>query len=115
MLSYFELNFIEKFLWVSVFFFFFFFFQILAKIEMTRNKNRLCGRYFERLQHFILFYFILFYFILFYFILFYFSELWIFIVRTYMVQIALQNSGRKVVFLGGSMEPPWAASAVKVP
>ena len=27
-------------------FFFLFFFQILAKIEMTRNKNRLFGRHF---------------------------------------------------------------------
>ena len=27
-------------------------FQILAKIEMTRNKNRLCGRHFETVQHF---------------------------------------------------------------
>ena len=27
-------------------------FQILAKIEMTRNKNRLFGRHFETLQHF---------------------------------------------------------------
>ena len=27
-------------------------FQILAKIEITRNKNRLYGRYFETVQHF---------------------------------------------------------------
>ena len=27
-------------------------FQILAKIEMTRNKNRLFGRNFETVQHF---------------------------------------------------------------
>ena len=27
-------------------------FQILAKIEMTRNKNRLFGRHFETVQHF---------------------------------------------------------------
>ena len=26
-------------------------FQILAKIEMTRNKNRLFGRHFETVQH----------------------------------------------------------------
>ena len=67
-------------------------FQILAKIEMTRNKNRLFGRHFETVQHFIFFPF--------------FSELWFFIVHTYMVQISLQNSGGKVIFLGGSMEPP---------
>ena len=28
------------------------FFQILAKIEMTRNKNRLFGRHFQTVQHF---------------------------------------------------------------
>ena len=27
-------------------------FQILAKIEMTRNKNWLFGRHFETVQHF---------------------------------------------------------------
>ena len=27
-------------------------FQILAKIEMTRNKDRLFGRHFETVQHF---------------------------------------------------------------
>ena len=32
-----------------------------------------------------------------------------------MVQISLQNSGGKVFFLGGSMEPPWALTGVKVP
>ena len=67
------------------------FFQILAKIEMTRNKNRLFGRHFETVQHFQNF----------------FAELWFFVAPTYMVQISLQNSGGKVVFLrGGSMEPP---------
>ena len=57
-------------------------FQILAKIEMTRNKNRLFGRHFETVQYFQ----------------FFFSELWFFIVHIYMVQISLQNSARKVVF-----------------
>ena len=28
------------------------FFQILAKIEMTRNKSRLFGRHFDTMQHF---------------------------------------------------------------
>ena len=66
-------------------------FQILAKIEMTRNKNRLFGRHFQTVQHFQIL----------------FAELWFFIARTYMVQISLQKSGGKVVFLrGGSMEPP---------
>ena len=31
-------------------------FQILAKIEKTRNKNRLFGRHFETVQHFQLFF-----------------------------------------------------------
>ena len=57
-------------------------FQILAKIEMTRNKNRLFGRHFEMVQHFQ----------------FFFAELWFLIAHTYMVQISLQNSGGKVVF-----------------
>ena len=77
-------------------------FQNLAKIEMTRNKNRLFGRHFETVQHFNIF----------------FAELWFFMTRTYMVQISLQNSGGKVVFSGGgSMEPPppWALTGVKVP
>ena len=45
MFPYFEPNFIEKFLWESGF-------QILAKIEMTRNKNRLFVGHFETVQHF---------------------------------------------------------------
>ena len=32
-------------------------FQILAKIEMTQNKNRLFGRHFETVQHFNFFFF----------------------------------------------------------
>ena len=32
-------------------------FQILAKIEMTRNKNRLFGRNFQTVQHFHFFFF----------------------------------------------------------
>ena len=53
MFSYFEPNFLEKFLWESVFFFFF---LILAKIEMMRTKNRLYGRHFETVQHFYFFF-----------------------------------------------------------
>ena len=49
MLSYYEPKFIEKLFWKSGF-------QILATIEMTRNKNRLFGRHFETVQHFILFF-----------------------------------------------------------
>ena len=32
-------------------------FQILAKIEMTQNKNRLFGRHFETVQYFQIFFF----------------------------------------------------------
>ena len=60
-------------------------FQNLAKIEMTRNKNRLFGRHFETVQHFN----------------FFFVKLWFFMTSTYMVQISLQNSGGKMVFSGG--------------
>ena len=79
MFSYFELNFIEKFLWENVF-------QILAKIEMTRNKNRLFGRHFQTVQGFQFFFFL--------------QNSDFFIVHTYKVQISLQNSGGKVVFYG---------------
>ena len=103
MFSYFGPNFIEKFLWESVFFFFlflflFFFFQILAKIKMTQNKNWLFGLHFETKQHFE----------------FSFPELWFLIVYAYMVQISLQNSGGKMIFLGeGSMEPPLGTNGSK--
>ena len=71
-------------------------FQILAKIKMMRNKNRLFGRHFETVQRFI-----------------FFPELWFLIVLTYMVQISLQNSSGKGVFLGGN--PPCAPTGVKLP
>ena len=93
MFSYFEPNFIEKFLWESVFF------QILAKIEMTRNKNRLFGRHFETVQHFQ----------------FFLQNCDLFIVHTYMVQISLQNSVGKVVFYGwGPIEPPLGTNGSKM-
>ena len=50
MFSYFEPNFIEKFLWEK------WFFQIMDKIKMTRNKNLLFGRHFETVQHFLIFF-----------------------------------------------------------
>ena len=65
-------------------------FQNLAKIEMTRNKNRLFRRHFETEQHFN----------------FFFAELWFFMTRTYMVQISLQILVGKWFSQGGSMEPP---------
>ena len=68
---------------VFVFVFVFcFLFQILAKIEMTRNKNSLFGSHFETVQHFSKIS----------------LEIMVLIVHTYMVQISLQNSGGKVVF-----------------
>ena len=45
MFSYFEPNFIEKFLWESGF-------PNFGQIEKTQNKNRLFGRHFEMVQHF---------------------------------------------------------------
>ena len=74
--------------------------QILAKIEMTRNKNRLFGRHFETVQHFELFL----------------QNCGFFIVHTYIVQISLQNSARKVVFYAWvPRNPPRAPTGVKVP
>ena len=68
MFLYFEQNFIQKISLGKCFF------QILAKIEMTGNKNRLVWHQFETLQHFILSYLrILFY--LFINLSIYFSEL----------------------------------------
>ena len=94
MFSFFEPNFIEKFFWEVVF-------QILAKIEMMRNKNRLFGRRFETVKHFQIFS----------------AEFWIFIAHTYMVQISLQNSGGKKVFYAWVPRnpPSWAPTGVKVP
>ena len=60
---------------------------------MTQNKNQLFGRHFETVQHF-------------------FRISIFFIVHTCMVQISLQKSGGKVVFLA---PPPWALMGVKVP
>ena len=66
---------------------------------MTRNKNGLFGRHFKTEQHFI---FVVV------------AELWFFIAHTYMVQISLQNSGGKKVFIkGGSMEPPLGTNGSK--
>ena len=73
-------------------------FHILAKIEVTRIKID----YLDAILKW-------------YYILIFFPELHFLIVHNYMVQISLQNSGGKVVFLGGSMEPPRAPTGVKVP
>ena len=55
-------------------------FQILANIEMMQIKNRLFGRNFETVHHFKIV----------------FQNYGFLIVRTYLVQILLQNSGGKV-------------------
>ena len=108
MVSYFEPNFIENLLWESVFFFFF---LILAKIEMTQNKNRLFDRHYETV-HFIFF----FYLFIYLFIISFFRIMGFFIVRTYVVQISLQNSGGKVFYLEVvPWKPTWAPKGVKVP
>ena len=79
MFSYFEPNFVENFLRESGF----------SNFGQNQNdeKNRLFGRHFETVQHFN-----------------FLSRIMVFdsvyIHRTYMVQISLQNSGGKVGFLG---------------
>ena len=57
-------------------------FQVLAKIAVTQNKNRLFG-HFETVRH-----------------LFFPTKLWFFIVHTFIVQISSKNSAGKVVFYG---------------
>ena len=83
MFFYFGPNFIEKFLWESVFF------QIFAKIEMTRNKNWLFGCHFETVQHLKILFF---------------SGIMVPNSSYIYVQISLQNSSGKMVFLKGV---PW--------
>ena len=87
MFSYFE----QKFHWniplEKVFFFFFFFF--FCQVLMTYDENRLLGRHFETIHHFI------------------FS--WIIVFDSAYIY------GAKVFFLGGSMEPPPTPTGVKVP
>ena len=73
---------------------------------MTRNKKRLFGRHFETVQHFIFFCIFLQNYVVVVVVVF-------FIVHTYMVQTSLQNSGGKVVFLEGSMEPPLGTNGSK--
>ena len=78
-------------------------FQILAKIEMTRNKIDYLSAILK--QYNIL-------------IFSFFCRIIIFIVHTYnIVQIPSQNSAGKVVFYGWVPRtlPPWAPTGVKVP
>ena len=70
----------------------------MAKTERTRNENRLFGRHFETVQHI------------------FFPGIMVSNSAKYMVQISLQNSGGKVVFLGWfhGNPPPWGPTGVKV-
>ena len=73
------------------------FFQNLDKIEMIRNKNRHLAAILKRYSILELFCFVLFCFV-------FWHNCYLFLIaRTNMMQIALQNSGGKVVFSG---EPP---------
>ena len=63
--------------------------QIVAKIEMTQNKNRLFGRHFETVQH-----------------LFFSPGIMAFDSAYIYGANVIENSGGKVVFLGGFHGPP---------
>ena len=69
------------------------FFQNLAKIEMTRNKNRLFGRHFETVQHLI------------------FCRIVIFYVPYIYGANFIAKFG-KGVFSGSPWNPPWAPTLV---
>ena len=75
-------------------------FEILTKIEMTRNKNRLFGRHSQTVQRFQIFFcrIVIFY------------SLYIHGVN-FIAKFRWESGFLK----GGSMEPPWAPTAVKVP
>ena len=73
-------------------------FQILAKIKMTQNKNRLFAAILKRYNIFT----------------FFFAELWIFIAHTYMVQISLQKFRWESGFLRlGPYEPSLGTNGSK--
>ena len=75
-------------------------FQILAKIEMTRNKNRLFGRHFETVQHFQFFFCRI--------VIFYSPYIY---GANFIAKFRWESGFLK----WGSMEPPWALTGVKVP
>ena len=74
-------------------------FQILAKIEMTRNKNQLFGRHFETVQYFT---------ILFCKIVIFYSP------YIYGANFIAKFPWESDFLRRGSMEPPWAPTGVKV-
>ena len=85
--------------------FFSFLIIFFFKIEMPWNENWLFGHHFETVQHFIVFSFYLFilFFFMFLLLLLSFQNWYILIVHAYMVQISLQTSSGKVVFLRGKV------------
>ena len=76
------------------------FFQILAKIEMTRNKNRFFGRHFETVQHFQFFFWKI--------AIFYSPYI-------YGANFIAKFQWESGFLKGGSMNPPWAPTGVEVP
>ena len=76
------------------------FFQNLAKIEMTRNKNRLFGRHFETENHFKIFFcrIVIFY------------DLYI-----YGANFIAKFLWESFFLRGVPWNPPWALTGVKVP
>ena len=77
-------------------------FQILAKIEMMGNKNRLFGRHFETVQHVLFFFLFLCRILISY--------------SLYMVQISLQiRLGKWFSTVGSLGTPLWAPTGAKIP
>ena len=89
--SFFEPNFIEKFLWESVFF------KIWPKWKWREIKIGYLAAILKRYNISIVFV----------------AELWFFIARTYMVQISFTKFRWENGFLGGSMEPPLGTNGSK--
>ena len=75
-------------------------FQNLAKLEMTRNKNRLFGRHFETVQHFK----------------FFFCRIVIFYdPYIYGANFIAKFRWKSGFLRGVPWNPPWALTGVKVP
>ena len=80
-------------------------FQNLAKIEMTRNKNRLFGRHFETVQHFILFYSFIFFL----------QNCDFYCPYIYGANFIAKFRWESGFLRGVPWNPPWAPTGVKVP
>ena len=86
------------------------FFQILAKIEIMRNKNQLFGRHFETVQHFI--YLSIFFFFFFFCQIMIFYSAYIYganFIATFRWESGFLRLGSR------TPPPPWAQTGVKVP